>query len=156
MLIEPYDADRDALLPLFALADDSPSQVAAYSSLGEILVAREGALIVGHAQLIETGLPGELELKSLAVLAARQGEGIGRNLVAATVVRGRELGGRRLIASTAAASTGTLRFYQRQGFRTCRIVQDAFGPSTGYRDGLLIDGTPLRDQVFLELDLGRR
>jgi hypothetical protein len=31
-----------------------------------------------------------------------------------------------------------------------RIVQDAFGPSSGYPEGALIDGIPLRDQVFLE------
>jgi hypothetical protein len=57
-----------------------------------------------------------------------------------------------LIVSTAAA-VGTLRFYQRRGFRMYRVVQDALGPSTGYPVGLLIDGIPLRDQVFLELAL---
>ena len=56
-----------------------------------------------------------------------------------------------MIVSTAAA--GTLRFYQRGGFWMYRVVQDAFGPSTGYPVGLLMDGIPLRDQVFLELAL---
>jgi GNAT superfamily N-acetyltransferase len=153
MRIERYDADRGALLPLFALADDSATQVARYVSLGEILVARDGELIVGHAQIVESGRPGEFELKSLAVLGPRQGAGLGRELVEAVVARCRERGGQRLIVSTAAAAVGTLRFYQRQGFRMYLIVQDAFGPSTGYPDGRLIDGVPLRDQVFLELDL---
>ena len=156
MRIERYDAERGALLPLFALADDSPTQVALYVSLGEILVVRDGELIVGHAQIVESSMPGEFELKSLAVLEARQGGGLGRDLVEAVLVRCRERGGRRLIVSTATAAVGTLRFYQRQGFRMYRIVQDAFGPSTGYPDGLLLDGIPLRDQVWLELDLGRR
>ena len=57
-----------------------------------------------------------------------------------------------MIVSTAAAA-GTLRFYQRGGFWMYRVVQDAFGPSTGYPVGLLMDGIPLRDQVFLELAL---
>ena len=153
MRIEPYLGDRATLLPLFALADDSPTQVAAYLPLGEILVARNGAQVVGHAQVLASEAPGEFELKSLAVLEERQGAGIGRDLVAAVVASCRERGGRRLIVSTAAASVGTLRFYQRQGFRMYRIVQDAFGPSNGYPDGLLIDGIPLRDQVFLELAL---
>jgi ribosomal protein S18 acetylase RimI-like enzyme len=155
MRIERYDADREALLPLFALADDSPTQVALYVSLGAVLVARDGELIVGQAQVVESGTPGEFELKSIAVLEARQGSGLGRDLVEAVVARCRERGGQRLIVSTATAAVGTLRFYQRQGFRMYRIVQDAFGPSTGYPDGLLIDGIPLRDQVFLELALER-
>ena len=155
MRIERYDADREALLPLFALADDSPTRVALYVSLGEVLVARDGELIVGQAQVVESGMPGEFELKSIAVLEARQGSGHGRDLVEAVVARCRERGGRRLIVSTATAAVGTLRFYQRQGFRMYRIVQDAFGPSTGYPDGLLVDGIPLRDQVFLELALER-
>ena len=157
MRIERYEGDRNALLGLFALADDSPGQVAAYISLGEVLVARDGELFVGHAQIVESGdalaLPGEFELKSLAVIEDRQGEGIGTRLVAAVVARCRERGGRRLIVSTAAASTDSLRFYQRRGFRMFRVVQDAFGPSTGYPPGLLIDGIPLRDQVFLEMTL---
>lgn len=153
MPIEPYKGERTALLPLFALADDSPTKVAAYLPLGEILVARDGELVVGHAQILALEGAGEFELKSLAVLAERQGHGIGRDLVAAVVGRCREQGGRRLIVSTAAASVGTLRFYQRQGFRMYRVVQDAFGPSQGYPAGLLIDGIPLRDQVLLELAL---
>ncbi len=153
MRIELYDADRGALLPLFALADDSPTQIASYLPLGEILVARDGEAIVGHVQVIESEAPGEFELKSMAVITVRQGQGIGRDLVASAVAGCRERGGRRLIVSTAAAAVGTLRFYQRQGFRMYRIVQDAFGPWAGYPDAVLIGGIPLRDQVFLELGL---
>jgi ribosomal protein S18 acetylase RimI-like enzyme len=153
MQIERYEADRTALLPLFALADDSRAQVATYISLGEVFVARHGELIVGYAQIVESEDPREFELKSLAVIEARQGEGIGCDLVGAVVARCRERDGRRLIVSTAAAAVGTLRFYQRRGFRMYRVVQDAFGPSTGYPVGLLMDGIPLRDQVFLELAL---
>jgi hypothetical protein len=106
--------------------------VATYISLGEVYVARHGELIVGYAQIVESEDPPEFELKSLAVIEARQGEGIGRDLVGAVVARCRERDGRRLIVSTAAAAVGTLRFYQRRGFRMYRVVQDAFGPSTGY------------------------
>jgi len=137
---------------VFALADDSPAHVATYISLGEVFVARHGELIVGYAQIVESEDPRELELKSLAVIEARQGEGIGRDRVGAVVARCRERDGRHLIVSTAAA-VSILRFCQRGGFRIYRVVQDAFGPSTGYPVGLLMDGIPLRDQVFLELAL---
>jgi GNAT superfamily N-acetyltransferase len=153
MNIELYDGDRGALLPLFALADDSPSAVEAYRPLGEILVARDGPDIVGHLQIVATSEADTLELKSMAVLEARQAQGLGRGLVAAAVAHCRERGARRLIVSTAAAGTGTLRFYQRQGFRMERIVRDAFGPHTGYPEGLMVDGIPLRDQVFLDMRL---
>jgi GNAT superfamily N-acetyltransferase len=153
MKIELYHGDRSALLPLFELADDSAVQVAGYMTLGEVLVAREGDSIVGQLQIIETANVDVFELKSMAVRADRQGEGIGRSLVAKAVERCRQRNGRQMIVSTAAAGTGTLRFYQRQGFRMSRIVRDAFGPAQGYAQGMLIDGIPLRDQVFLDLDL---
>jgi len=60
---------------------------------------------------------------------------------------------RPVIVATAAADIGNLRFYQRQGFRMSRIVRDAFTRSNGYQEGATIDGIPLRDQVFLELEL---
>ncbi len=153
MHIEIHQADRSTLLPLFALADDSPAQIAGYIALGEVLAAREGDAIVGHAQVVAADDTGVFELKSMAVSEARQGEGIGRALIEAAVALCRERHGRRLIVSTAAAGTGNLRFYQRQGFRMERIVRDAFGPATGYAEGLLVDGIPLRDQVFLDREL---
>ena len=45
-------------------------------------IERHGALIVGHAQIVESEDPPEFELTGLAVIEARQGEGIGRDLVA--------------------------------------------------------------------------
>ncbi|WP_421916985.1 GNAT family N-acetyltransferase [Mesorhizobium sp.] len=153
MHIETYQADRGALLPLFTLADDSAAQIAGYIALGEVLVAREADAIVGHVQVIAAEGAGVFELKSMAVDAARQGEGIGRALVEAAVAFCRERGGRRLVVSTAAADTGNLRFYQKQGFRMERIVRDAFGLATGYAEGLFVDGIPLLDQVFLDRDL---
>jgi GNAT superfamily N-acetyltransferase len=140
------------LLELFALADDSPTQIARYIELGDVLIARDGCAIVGHLQMIETDDVHVFELRSMAVTEARQGPGIGRMLVEAAIARCRQRNGCKLIVSTAASDTGNLRFYQRQGFRMYRIVRDAFGPATGYAAGTLVDGIPLRDQVFLELD----
>ena len=153
MHIETYRGDRAALRHLFALADDSETQIAGYIGLGDVLVARDGDAILGYLQFLENGEAGEFELKSMAVDTKRQRNGIGHLLVAAAIARCRSRNGRRLIVSTAAADIGNLRFYQRQGFRMYRIVQDAFRPETGYPEAILIDGVPLRDQVFLELAL---
>ena len=54
MRIETYHADRKALRPLFTLADDSQAQISAYIALGEVLVARDGDVVAGHLQLLET------------------------------------------------------------------------------------------------------
>lgn len=148
MRIELFTGDRAELLPLFALADDSADQIAGYIGLGQVLVAREGDAILGHAQLICN------ELKSIAIAEGRQGAGVGRALVEAVIAQARADGASSLTVSTATADIGNLRFYQRLGFRMARIVRDAFGPASGYPEGLMIDGIPLRDQVFLEHDLG--
>lgn len=150
MHIETYRGDRTSLRHLFALADDSETQIASYIGLGDVLIARDGDTILGHLQFLETGEAGVFELKSMAVDITRQRNGIGGRLVAAAVARCRSRDGRRLIVSTATADVGNLRFYQRQGFRMYRVVQDAFRSETGYPEEIWIDGVPLRDQVFLE------
>jgi ribosomal protein S18 acetylase RimI-like enzyme len=152
VLIEVYGGDRAVLLPLFALADDSPAQVASYIDSGDVLIARDGEAIAGHAQIL--GNPDGFELKSIAVAEDRQDAGIGHALIEAVIAHCRASAGTTLTVSTATADIGNLRFYQRLGFRMTRIARDAFGPATGYPEGLMIDGIPLRDQVFLELDLG--
>ena len=128
MRIESFSGDRNLLLPLFVLADDSPKQIASYISLGEVLFARDGDLIAGHLQILDTDGAGVFELKSMAVSESLQRRGIGRSLVQAAIVRCRVRGGHRLVVSTATADIGNLRFYQRLGFRMYRIVRDAFTP----------------------------
>jgi hypothetical protein len=39
------------------------------------------------------------------------------------------------------------------GFRMLSVERDAFTTSQGYPDGLTIDGIPLRDRVWLSLQL---
>jgi hypothetical protein len=58
-----------------------------------------------------------------------------------------------LEVATAAADTGNLRFYQRCGLRMREVVRDRFVPATGYPDPIEIEGIPLRDQVWFDLDL---
>lgn len=150
MTIETFDGDRETLRPLFRLADDSEQAIDGYLLDGEILTAVDGGAIVAHLQLVNADTGGVLELKSMAVIDTRRGEGVGRALVEAAVRRSRSRGARTLVVATAAADTGNLRFYQRLDFRMVRIERDAFGPEAGYAEGTLIDGIPLRDRVWLE------
>ncbi len=151
--IRAYTGDRLALMPLFVLADDSHRQISQYISQGEVLVAWDEDEIVGHTQVVATDDVELLELKSLAVLESRQREGVGSALVQAAIAHGRERGAHQLTVSTATADIGNLAFYQKLGFRMSRVVPDAFTPAKGYPAGTMVNGIPLRDQVFLKLKI---
>lgn len=147
-----YHGDRDDLRPLFEEAEDSRPQLDSYLRSGRVLVAWQGADLVGHLQLVPTGREGEVELKNVAVLPERRGTGIGRTLVDAALRLSADAGLKRMVVATAAADVGNLRFYQRCGFRLTSVDRDAFTPATGYPDPIIIEGIPLLDRVWLAQD----
>ena len=134
---------------LFEEAEDSAQELDAYLGAGEVLVAVAAERVIGHLQLIDG--PDASEIKNMAVAPDQRGRGVGRMLVRAAIDRTRS----RLIVATAAADVGNLRFYQRLGFRVRSVERDAFTPATGYPADTAIDGIPLRDRVWLDLDVGR-
>jgi lactoylglutathione lyase len=144
---------RTELRPLFELAEDSSERLDHYIDLGRVLVAYDERSIAGHLQLVQGRGPGELELQSMAVDERRRRRGIGRALVQRAIDVARAEGVRRLLVATATADTGNLRFYQRMGFRMLGVEPDAFTTAQGYPDGVVIDGIPLRDRVWLSLSL---
>ena len=70
--VERYEGDREALRPLFELAEDSPAQLDSYIGAGRVLVATTAGEIVGHVQLVEAG-PSAYEVKNVAVRTSHQG-----------------------------------------------------------------------------------
>jgi catechol 2,3-dioxygenase-like lactoylglutathione lyase family enzyme/GNAT superfamily N-acetyltransferase len=151
--VELHAGPRDGLRALFAEAEDSPEQLDAYVDAGDVLVARTGERVVGHLQLVDLADASGSEIKSMAVETAYRGRGIGLRLIQAAVDRTRAQRRSTLVVATAAADVGNLRFYQRAGFRLRSVERDAFSPATGYATETLIDGVPLRDRVWLDLDL---
>ncbi len=152
LTIEWFQGSRAALTDLFALADDSPARVRSYRDLGRVLVARDGASVIGHLQLIAGERADEAEVKSIAVREDRQGEGVGRMLLNRAIAVCRVEHRRTLLVATAAADTRVLRFYQLLGFRLLRVERDVFTPEAGYPE-IDVDGVPLCDQVWLSLAL---
>jgi GNAT superfamily N-acetyltransferase len=152
--IEPYAGPRSDLRSLFELAEDSPAELDSYLHAGRVLVARSGPDVLGHLQLVETGRPGQVEIKNMAVLDAERGRGVGARLVRAAVELASSDSAVEVVVATGAADVGNLRFYQRQGFRFRSVERDAFGPATGYPPGLEVDGIALRDRVWLDRALG--
>jgi ribosomal protein S18 acetylase RimI-like enzyme len=148
--IEVHAGDREALRPLFELAEDSPAALAAYLDAGTVLVAVTGEDVLGHLQLVDTAVPGRMEITNMAVRTQAQRRGIGARLVRAAVDRAAGGAATELVVATAAADVGNLAFYQRQGFRMRAVERDAFTPARGYPPGSTIDGIPLRDRVWLD------
>ena len=139
---------------LFEEAEDSAQELDAYIDDGEVLVAIAGDQVVGHVQLIDSPAERASEIKNMAVEATYRGRGIGRMLVAGAIDLARARGHSTVTVATASADIGNLRFYQRVGFRMRTIERDAFTPIVGYQAGLMIDGIPLQDRVWLDLQLG--
>jgi predicted N-acetyltransferase YhbS len=152
--VEWYTGDRASLRELFALAEDSAAELESYLHTGRVLVAVRAAEVVGHLLLVDAGPPGELEIKNMAVRGSLQGRGIGARLVRAALDAAAVAASTRIVVATAAADTGNLRFYQRQGFRMRCVERDAFTPAAGYPPGLRVDGIELRDRVWLDQPVG--
>jgi GNAT superfamily N-acetyltransferase len=145
--------DRDAYLPLFFLADDSVTQVQDYYQLGDLYALD---LDTGKPMAIVLAIPVSdcsIELKAVAVDAKLHGQGIGKRILGAVLesLRSRRL--RQVIVGTGNSSIGQLAFYQKAGFRLWTIERDFFSPKRGYREGIQENGIPLRDMVWMDLEL---
>ena len=153
ILIEPFRGVRSELLPLFEQADDSPKEINSYIELGEVLVARRAQRIIGHIQLIANTT--DQEIKSVAVIDQERGQGVGAALVHAALDQASSAGSSRVLVATATSDIENLRFYQRLGFRMDRVEPNKFTIDRGY-PGLEIDGIPIRDQVWLSINVNDR
>lgn len=148
MRIQIHEGSRLILLPLFCLADKSESQILSYYEMGSVLVAYDGDLVVGMAQIVNDDRT--IEIISLAVSPERQGQGIGIRLIEEAVSYCRMNHISRLVVSTGSWETDNLVFYLRRGFRIFNVVRDYFTLEKGYEKHH-------RDQVQLEMNLwGRR
>jgi GNAT superfamily N-acetyltransferase len=150
-----YRSSRRELRELFALAEESPAVLEELLDQGSVLVARLDGEIVGCLQLLDARADGEIELAILAVAEEHQGRGIGTALVKRAIAEARSERLRTIRVGTSSADIGNLRFYQRRGFRMLAIERDAFTPADGYPEGIETDGLPLRDRVWLSMELER-
>src|SRR5262249_7151366 len=124
-----------------------------YIDAGEVLVAVTRDEVIGHLQLLGHRADDHSEIKNMAVDARYRNRGGGRLLIEAAIDVARSHGHSTLTVATAAADVGSLRFYQRVGFRMRDVERDAFLGNMGYPAGLEIDGIQLRDRVWLDLEL---
>jgi ribosomal protein S18 acetylase RimI-like enzyme len=151
--IEEYAGPRGDLAWSFREAEDSEVLLAGYLDLGRVWVARTGdGEVLGHLQAVPHD-EGIWEVTNTAVVEVARGRGVGRRLLEHAVAEAGRAAVTRVVLATAAADVGNLRFYQRCGFRMTHVVRDVFGPANGYPDDMIVDGIPLRDQVWFECQL---
>lgn len=148
--------DRRELLPLLRLADDSEPAIAAYRELGLAFALLQEQTPVGvtlctpFAEAWATPGPSDLEIKNIAVEPGLRSQGLGAWMLAEVLSLLAARGVSRVFLATATAGTRQLRFYQRLGFRFRHIERDWFCAERGYADGLLEEGIPLRDRIWLD------
>jgi ribosomal protein S18 acetylase RimI-like enzyme len=153
--LEHVDAGsaRDEVMPLLLLSDDSAMLVKSYCQLGDLFVLRGFDGVARAVALVMPSAHATVELKAVAVTPQLQGQGVGKRLLKQVLAELRAAGVRRVIVGTASCGVGQLAFYQKVGFRLWRIERDYFTRERGYPDGLTENGIPLRDMVWMDLDV---
>jgi ribosomal protein S18 acetylase RimI-like enzyme len=144
--------DRVRWVPLLELADE-PEPLRAYLDDGDLygLVGEDGT--PRAAILVIEDAPGVVELRAVAVDESVQGQGIGSLLVRTVLFVLAQRGARTAVVGTASSGVRQLAFYQRLGFRLTRVERDYFSAEKGYPDDLAEQGIPVRDMVWMDLDL---
>ena len=141
----------ESLIPLLLLAEESePGLRWGLANLVDAVYrVDEGGDLVGAATMQWRGEP--CELMELAVAPERQGQGIGRQIVAWLVEEAHRRGKRAILVGTANASIDNIAFYQRCGFRMDHVRKDYFWY---YREPVYENGIRIRDMLVFRYELG--
>lgn len=141
----------EALVPLLLLAEESePGLRWGLAHLVDAVYrADDGEELVGAATMQWRGDP--CELMELAVAPARQGQGIGRQIVDWLLAEARRRGLAALLVGTANASIGNIAFYQKCGFRMDHVRKDYFWY---YREPVYENDIQIRDMLVFRRELG--
>ncbi|HYG11625.1 MAG TPA: GNAT family N-acetyltransferase [Pyrinomonadaceae bacterium] len=153
MQLDIREASRDeveSLLPLLLLAEPSPSALRwGLKNLSDTVYRMDaGGQLVGAATMRWRRDP--CEMLELAILPARQGEGLGKRFVAWLVAEARRRGKPEIIVGTSTTSAANIIFYQKCGFRADHVRHDYFWY---YDEPVYENGLVVRDMLVFRLDL---
>ncbi|WP_181347575.1 N-acetyltransferase [Thalassobacillus sp. CUG 92003] len=148
-LIEIEQHERESWLPLLLLADEDEAVVRSYLHDGDMhAVYLEGdQLGVVQCTFPEPHL---VELKNMAVTPERQGQGVGKQIIAAACRIYQSKGYHRMIVGTANSSIANLIFYQKAGFRFSHVRPDFFAD---YAEAIYENGIRALDMVMFSKTL---
>jgi ribosomal protein S18 acetylase RimI-like enzyme len=148
----PPDFEREVVLALMRLADDSEKEIREYLHSGRLFLLQEEleSDLVGQALVIQHD-SSHAEIKSVSITTQRQRHGLGKLLIGAVLLILKDDGISCVTVATSTADIGNIAFYQKLGFRCWKIERDAFNPAKGYAEKLLSNGIELRDKIWFDL-----
>jgi ribosomal protein S18 acetylase RimI-like enzyme len=136
--------------PILLLADPSRQLIEAYLAQGECYVAEEKEEIIGVFVLVPLS---ELtvEIKNIAVLEERQGQGLGKRMLQEAIRVAKNRGYERIEIGTGNSSIGQLALYQKCGFRIADVIRDFFVDH--YDEVIMENGIQCTDMIRLSMDI---
>jgi len=149
--LTPVIANRELWMSLLLEADESELVIRSYLDQGELFTIDEDEVTRGVVLIIGEGV--DLEIKNIAVEPASRGRGLGAAAINLVIDKARSQGFRRVIVGTADSSVGTVRFYQRNGFRIYGVRREFFD---AYPKAIVEDGLVAHDMVILEIAVQHR
>ena len=154
VLEAPSTFERELVIELMRLADDSEKQVRDYLHAGRLFLLQErpDALPIGQLLVMEPE-HAHAEIRSVSISTGRQGRGLGSLLVKQVLATLKADGISVVTVAISTADIGNLAFYQKVGFRCLKIERDAFTKNSGYADGLRSNGILVRDKIWFDLYL---
>jgi GNAT superfamily N-acetyltransferase len=149
---EARDNEIEELIPILRQAEESDRALRwSIANLSDVVYRMDdNDELVGAATMQWRSDP--CEIVELAIAAERQGQGLGKQLVAWLIDEARRRGKRRLIVGTANSSIDNIAFYQRCGLRMDHIRPDYFWY---YREPHYENGIQIRDMLVFRYDLNQ-
>ena len=143
----------DELIPLLLLAEESePALRWSLANLADAVYRmNDGDQLVGAATMRWRGDP--CELHELAIVPERQGQGLGKRLVAWLVEEAARRGKRQILVGTANSSIDNIGFYQKCGFRMDHVRKDYF---RYHRQPQYENGIRTRDMLVFSYEFGNK
>jgi GNAT superfamily N-acetyltransferase len=140
----------ESLIPLLLLAEESERALrwSLTHLVDTVYRMDDGGQLVGAATLRWRDDP--CEIMELAIAPERQGQGLGKHLVAWLIDEARRREKRQMLVGTANASIENIAFYQKCGFRMDHVRKDYFWY---YDEPIYEHGIPIRDMLVFRLDL---
>jgi GNAT superfamily N-acetyltransferase len=140
----------EALIPLLRQAEESERALRwSLANLSDVVYRMdEDGQPVGAATMQWRDDP--CEIVELAIVAERQGQGLGKQFVLWLINEARRRGKSRLLVGTANSSIANIVFYQRCGLRMDHVRKDYFWY---YREPRYENGIRIRDMIVFRHDL---
>lgn len=147
---EVREAEIEELIPLLLLAEGSERALrwGLAHLVDTVYRMDDDGRLVGAATLRWNDEP--CEIQELAIVEERQGQGLGKQLMAWLLDEARRRRKQQMVVGTANSSIPNIAFYQRCGFRMDHIRHDYF---RYYREPVFEHGIQVRDMLVFRCDL---